>query len=437
MNILKKLPIVFFCMGLCFSCSETDEFLDETPVMLKKAPLKVPPSMATNVLVKAEEDWQNISYALNNAGSGEKVMLGEGTFYLHKTIVCWDFNGIFKGSGMDKTTIQTAPGITFDRSASPILEWSFELNDGHFMICFPHHSNTEVRTVAVSDLKIVITEPCDVYHIHKRADNLERNTLQGINVHYENLIGGTPGSWGDVTLADKINLNVSYKNISVIGEQNPKYLGSGYSVKAGLTAFGASTGTFEAKNITIENAESGMLLHAFCGENSMFTVKNTTVNSALDGIYSFLGTSYNFTGNNFSNISGMGMQFFGNNPIVTFDMPTDLYSTVADNCFAMNSSSQAIMGDRIHNVSVKNNTITGNCHTGILVNYGFEPDNCSNWSIKDNDLCDLNVSHSAGATIVLNKVENSEVKDNANQVVGGSSAGDPSNFIGEGRECNN
>ena len=157
--------------------------------------------------------------------TGETVMLGEGTFYLHKSVICWDFDGTFKGSGMNKTIIQTAPGITFDRSASPILEWSFELNDGHFMICFPHHTNTEERTVTVSDLRIIIDEPCDVYHIHKRTDNSERNTLQAINVHYENLIGGTPGSWGDLTLADKINLCIQYYQfIRIMGKVKAKLI---------------------------------------------------------------------------------------------------------------------------------------------------------------------------------------------------------------------
>lgn len=437
MKFFKKLFLVLFCIGLCFSCSESDEFLDDTPLMLKKAnanQVKVLPSTEIDVLTKAEEDWQNISDALDNAGPGETVMLGEGTFYLHKSIVCWDFNGTFKGSGMDKTILQTAPGITFDRSASPELEWSFELNDGHFMICFPHHSNTEERTVAVSDLMLVISEPCDVFHVHKRTNNLAGNTLQAINVLYENLLGGTPGVL-DPTLSDKIDLNVAYKNIKVLGEWDPdKYL-SGYSVRAGLSAFGASEGTFEAKNISIENAANGMLLHVFCGENSVVTVKNTTLNGAYDGIYSFLSSSYNITGNHFSDISGWGVQFFVNNPFVTFKMPTNLNSVVKDNILNMNSASPAIFGDRTNNVQAYGNKITGTALTGIQVNIGVEPDNCSNWSIKDNDLCDLAVSHPAGATILLNKVENSEVKNNANQVVGGSSAGDPSNDIGEAQEC--
>lgn len=436
MEFFKKLIIVLFCMSLCFSCTEPDDFLDEPPMMLKKAKVKVMPSIETDALLKAKEDWQNITDALDNADQGETVLLGEGTFYLHKTIIRWDFNGTLKGAGRNETIIQTAPGYTFDRSASPDLEWSFESNDGHFMICFPHQTNSEKRTVVVSDLKIVINEPCDSYYIKKTGPNIQQNTLQAINVHYENLVGGAPGSWGDLSLTDKINLNVLYKNITVIGEEGSEYLGSGFSVKAGLTAFGASTGIFEAKNIYMENVANGMLLHAFCGENSKITVKNTKINNiGGDGIYSFLGACYNLTGNNFKNISGMAMQFFGNNPFETFDMPTNLSSVVKDNILTMNSTSAAIMGDRINNVQVYNNKITGTASSGIQVNFGFEPDNCNNWSVKNNNMCDLSVTNSAGATVILNKVVESEVKNNANQVVGGSSATDPSNIIGEDREC--
>ena len=38
--------------------------------------------------------------ALQNAGSGEVVQLAEGLFYLHQSIIRWDFNGILKGSGI-------------------------------------------------------------------------------------------------------------------------------------------------------------------------------------------------------------------------------------------------------------------------------------------------------------------------------------------------
>lgn len=69
------------------------------------------------------------------------------------------------------------------------------------------------------------------------------------------------------------------------------------------------------------------------------------------------------------------------------------------------------------------------------VDIGVGSGRCENWSIKNNDLCDLVVYHPEGITIELNYAQDCEVKNNWNQVVVGGSASDPSNSIGEGIEC--
>ena len=71
----------------------------------------------------------------------------------------------------------------------------------------------------------------------------------------------------------------------------------------------------------------------------------------------------------------------------------------------------------------------GNSKYGIAVNNG------TNWDIKGNDFCDLNVYNPDGFTIKLFASTDNVVKDNANQIVGGGSASDPSNIIGEAKEC--
>ena len=104
-----SIGIIFLVLMVCTTCTKDEALLtpDGENSLLKAAKTKVMPSTATDVLTKAEEDWQNINDALQNAGSGEVVQLAEGLFYLHKSIIRWDFNGTLKGSGMDKTTIQT------------------------------------------------------------------------------------------------------------------------------------------------------------------------------------------------------------------------------------------------------------------------------------------------------------------------------------------
>jgi hypothetical protein len=239
-----------------------------------------------------------------------------------------------------------------------------------------------------------------------------------------------------LSLSDKINLNILYKNITVLGEEGSEYQGSGYSVKAGLSAFGASTGTFEAKNITMKNVANGMLLHAFCGDNSRVTVKNVKIENTPAAIYSFLVPSFDIKNNEFKNVKGLALDLFSNNPMVTFDMPTHLSSFIANNLFIMDGTEAAIFGGRIHNANVYNNTFKGTSSTGIQLNFGapWEVGNCSNWSIKNNNLCDLNVTN--GATIMLHKAVDCEVKNNAYQIVGGSSADDPTNVISNPKECN-
>lgn len=441
MKILNKLLIVIFCMSLCFSCTEPDEFMDEPPVMLKKAQIKVMPSTETDVLLKAEDDWKNISDALNNAGPGETVMLGEGLFYLHKSIVCWNFNGTLKGTGRNKTTIQTAPDMEFDVRECPQLVWYWNTVDGHFVICFPQEPNDEKRTITVSNLKIVINQP----GVKWNSESNTNNHLQGINVHYVNLMGPPlteDPPIPDLNLPDKIDLNVKYENISVLGVYDLGiYTANGYSVNIGLAAFGASTGTFEAKNIYASDVYNAINPHVFCGENSVATIKNCKVENVGDGCYSLYCSAYNIVNNDFRNISGYGFQLHTNSPVRTFVMPTDLVSSIKNNLLEMNSTFPAIHGSRMNNVDVYNNTIIGNSSTGIQINYGANweiPGNCSNWSIKNNDMCDLTVTNPDGATIMLNKVVKSEVKNNANQVVGGDeeSTTDPSNIVSNPKECN-
>ncbi len=293
MKTLKKLLIVVFCIGLCFACSEPDVFVDDTPAMLKAknakqkaGKIKVIPSAATNALIKAHEDWQNINEALQNAGSGEVVQLAEGLFYLHQSIIRWDFNGTLKGSGMNETTIQTVPGELFDVSECPPLNFTFKNTDGFYMFCFAHHYNQEMRTVSVSDLTIIVDEPTTPYYQYKPGEPPEEgNSIQALHVQYENL---------DNDLDNPVNLNVIYKNIVVIGEEDKgKYLNQGYSLYAGLAAFGASSGKFEAKNAKVEDANLAIISNFFNGENSTVTLKNCTTRNNNNGILSTLSHSWN------------------------------------------------------------------------------------------------------------------------------------------------
>jgi hypothetical protein len=437
--ITRSIFLVFLICSVFFISCEQDSFFSDSKNLenvdhLKdkdghlKSGDKIFPSSATDAYTKAQEDWQNIYDALQNAGPGETVQLAEGLFYLHKSLFRWDFNGILRGAGKDKTTVQTVPGYLFDVGDCPDLVWPWGTVEGHFVICFPHHTTSEKRTVTVSDLKIHVTERATQW---VNAQGNLVNGLQAVNIHYEKLI--IPG---DLSLSDKIDLNVNYKNISVVGVEDE----NGFILNIGLAAFGASSGSFEAKNVDLTNVGNGINPHVFCGENSVVTMKNCRISNTIVGSYTFLVSSYDIKGNEINNVGAIGLQLFSNNPWVTFDMPENVYSAIKDNSIQMNTfnpNDPAILGVRMNHVDVNNNVIRGRCGVGITAWGGFF-DTCEDWSIKDNYLCDLVLTHTnlpEGTTIELNNALNCEVKNNANQVVGGASAGDPSNLIGDAVDC--
>jgi hypothetical protein len=92
--------IFLFGALFCTTCTKDEALLshDEEISLLKGAKVKhqitdVEPSGD----VTGVADALNIKLALQNAGSGDIVQLGKGIFYLHKSIVCWDFSGTLRG----------------------------------------------------------------------------------------------------------------------------------------------------------------------------------------------------------------------------------------------------------------------------------------------------------------------------------------------------
>ncbi|WP_297093740.1 right-handed parallel beta-helix repeat-containing protein [uncultured Draconibacterium sp.] len=417
MKSIIKLLFFAACIGLIASCEKDEMIPDQNDPILKKAvKLMVQPCSSADVLTKAETDWQNISEALQNAEPGTTVQLAAGTFYLHKSVVCWDFNGILKGAGMGKTIIRTAPGMVFDRTDSPPINWKLESNDGGFMFCFPHQYNTEIRTVTVSDLAIQVDEPCTPYLRWKgEAKEMEFNSLQAINVHYVNL---------DNDMENPINLNVCYKNIAIMGDKDEKYNYNNFSVFYGLAAFGYSSGTFEAKNVMVENASGCIAPSAFYHENALVTVKNSHLKSCQFGVFSFLNHSWTILDNEIKDAWRPVVLLKRNAWGVSVDGP-DGHSIIKNN--SIQFTGDLGMGIQfVSNVEVKNNSIQGSgMYGGIACIVG------NNWVIKDNDLCEV-----TAPTILLNNVRNSEIKNNFNQVIFGPSATEPTNIIGEGYECN-
>lgn len=422
MKNFKKLLIAIFCIGLCFACSEPDVLLDDTPAMLKAGKakqkagkIKVIPSTEIDALTKAQEDWRNINEALQNAGPGEVVHLAAGTFYLQKSIVCWNFNGTLKGSGMGNTIIRSAPGMIFDISDCPPVNWSFEDNSGAFMLCFAHNYFENERTVNVSDLSIIVDEPTPV----RPKKNKQINSLHAIMVINVDL---------DNERDKPVDLNVSYKNLSVTGEKDPKYLYEGYSIFSALSAYGYSNGTFEVKNVYVENASGCIKPHGFMGEDARVIVKNSHLSSCVRGIYSFFDHSWIIQNNRIENCkNAVTMLSRGPAPQLLWEGP-DGNSFIVNNSISFGQLGLGVQN--ANNVQVKNNVFEGIAAYGAIACVNGE-----NWIVKDNNLCGVVPGPPFKCTIFFNKLKYSEIKNNANQIIGGPGASDPTNIIGEGREC--
>uniref|UniRef100_UPI003216CE38 hypothetical protein n=1 Tax=uncultured Draconibacterium sp. TaxID=1573823 RepID=UPI003216CE38 len=429
MKTLFKLLFIAACMGLFAGCEKEEVFSpEEYSEELKAAKIRVEPSTATDVLVKAEEDWYNINEALQNANPGEVVQLGAGTFYLHKSIICWDFNGTLKGAGMGKTTIQTAPDMLFDRTDCPPVTWTFEENDGGSMFCFPHDYTEDERTVVVSDLSIVVSEPTTPYIRWRNSNShnpMEFNSMHAIYVYNANL---------DKDMSSPIDLNVFFKNIGVMGEKEDNYNYNGFSIFHGLAASGLSNGKFEAKNVYIENAAGCVTPFAFYGDDATVTVKNSSLKSCVFGIYSFLNHSWTVLNNDIDD-SKLGVVMLKHNPLGEIPEGPDGISSVKNNRIHFEFLQGLGLGiQNVDNVEIKDNTFVGSSIFGGIGGAGAIKGG-QNWIVKDNDLCGVVPQPPFNCTIWLNKLTNSEIKDNANQLIGGPGASNVSIAIGEGREC--
>lgn len=289
------------------------------------------------------------------------------------------------------------------------------------MFCFPHDFTEEERTVTVSDLAIIVSEPTTPYIRWKNdpAKQMEFNSLQAINVHYANL---------DNDLANPIRLNVFYKNISITGVKDEKYHYNGFSIFTGLAAFGSSDGTLEAKNVHIKNASGCISPHIFYGDNATVTVKNSSLKSCRYGIFSFLNHSWTILDNEIENSQqAISLLKQSPGPAGVIEGP-DGNSWVKDNRIHF----MGVLGlgvQNCKNVQVKDNVFTGSGRYG-----GIACINGDNWVIKDNDLCGVATISPFNCTIFLINLKNSEIKDNANQIIG-PGASNPSNIIGEPEEC--
>ena len=221
-----------------------------------------------------------------------------------------------------------------------------------------------------------------------------------------------------------INLNVEYKNLSLIGEYDPVYNYYGYSLFSGVSAYGYSNGIFEAKNVFVENAAGCVKPHAFFGIDANVVITNCSFKNCRHGVYAFFDHSWIVKNNRIEN-SVMGLALLKKGPFgEDWDGP-DGISYVFDNWIEFEGADAMGIGIQYaSNAQVKNNVLEDNSEQyGGIVSL-----RASNWIIKDNDLCGVSTK-----PIYLIFSNNFEIKNNYNQMVTSVACSDL--IIGEGLEC--
>jgi len=91
-------------------------------------------------------DWTNIDNALQEAGPGDTVQLAAGTFYLDRSIIVYNFDGILKGAGKGVTVLKTVATDWYNRFLNFLNPVSVTVED--LTIDFDHTSwKAGLRTV--------------------------------------------------------------------------------------------------------------------------------------------------------------------------------------------------------------------------------------------------------------------------------------------------
>jgi hypothetical protein len=121
MKIAKLILFIISSLMILYGCSEkdeiiSDEFQTEVDNNLRNKVKKKDWCKVFIVSPTNNDDTENIQNAFNSAveaGPGSIVQFEAGTFYFSKPIIVANFNGIFRGAGMDKTIIKNKSEIIF------------------------------------------------------------------------------------------------------------------------------------------------------------------------------------------------------------------------------------------------------------------------------------------------------------------------------------
>jgi len=320
-------------------------------------------------------DQVNIQAALEAEKNGGTVELAAGTFYVHKSIVVFGFDGIFKGVDKSLTSVRTAPGVNFDVSASlDAIPPLFPPARGFIasMFLFPYTPSDEPKSFTMSDMTIVVDEaavdpPLDGYIDDRRAYLL--NTMHAVIVINTDIVPAVLG-----LPYDTVNLTSTIQRMEIKGIQDPRFRGfwdesefdTDNSIFDGVYLGGPSIAPAAVVEAEVINADIAFNL----SDHTEALIENSLVKHAVLGIENWFNPTI--------------AQY---NEILETYIPIDLiydHDSIVESNFLSGDGWSPMLINGSPSVEVSGNTVTGSWVYGI--NPFFGSNDCV---ISDNLLFDM------------------------------------------------
>ena len=280
----KSTKLLGLAIGLCLFLAISSMYISTTTACQRRNLFAVAPSG------DPETDTTNIQAAFDlasAAGPGSKVRLTAGTFQLCRPIVVVNFDGTFKGAGMDKTIILKPEGIVLPLPNPNI-------GDLHRLFLFYHTpdypmSKHNPAYLGISDMTVIVKGKTVLWEWAGQINDW----LNGFEI-----VGKYTGVEDDTPTY----INTNFKRVRFEGEVGPQFnqggnLNMGFFLDVSYVAepgqyahyYNPLYGTFRMSHCRFSGTPSGLVA---CGviKDSTFLVYD----NLLDGVnLNFLGDFHN------------------------------------------------------------------------------------------------------------------------------------------------
>ena len=284
---LKTTKILSITLGLCLLLAISSMFVTTTNACHRRNTFVVAPSG------NCETDTINLQAAFDMAaaaGPGSTVRLTKGTFYLCKPIVAVNFDGKFKGAGMDKTLILVPEYVEL-----PLPEGVNPIGVARLFLFYhtPDYPMSEHNPayLSISDLSIQVEGKAAPYDFFVLVDNVWMNAID------------IAGKYTGVRDDAPTYLNVDCKRIRIEGRVGD-YLPFGVNVNNGIQLLPGVVGGWLGNFPEHANPFYGKIKVSHCefiNPDSGFSVGGTIVDSKILFYCNTLHHSGTWFGGDFSN----------------------------------------------------------------------------------------------------------------------------------------